>query len=59
MRGGNQRELAGSNVSLTADRRVEFRIGLNIGDVMVDGDTSTARARTSGAAGTDGVRASP
>ena len=33
-----QRELAARNRSLDGDRRMEFRIGLNIGDVMVEGD---------------------
>ena len=33
-----QRELAARNLSLDGDRRMEFRIGLNIGDVMVEGD---------------------
>ncbi len=32
-----QRELAARNEDLPADRRLEFRIGINLGDVMVDG----------------------
>jgi adenylate cyclase len=33
-----QNALKLENASLAADRRMEFRIGLNLGDVMVDGD---------------------
>jgi adenylate cyclase len=33
-----QRELAKQNAELTADRRMEYRIGINLGDVMVDGE---------------------
>ena len=33
-----QRALEASNASLPLDRRMEFRIGVHLGDVMVDGD---------------------
>ena len=33
-----QRELAKQNTELTTDRRMEYRIGINLGDVMVDGE---------------------
>jgi adenylate cyclase len=34
-----QRELAKRNVELPPDRRMEYRIGINLGDVMVDGES--------------------
>jgi adenylate cyclase len=34
-----QRELAKWNAELPTDRRMEYRIGINLGDVMVDGDS--------------------
>jgi TolB-like protein/class 3 adenylate cyclase/tetratricopeptide (TPR) repeat protein len=33
-----QEELAAHNAELPKDRRLEFRIGINLGDVMVEGD---------------------
>jgi adenylate cyclase len=33
-----QEELAARNAELAKDRRLEFRIGINLGDVMVEGD---------------------
>ena len=33
-----QRDLEGRNAELAADRRMDFRIGINLGDVMIDGD---------------------
>jgi adenylate cyclase len=33
-----QRDLAARNKDITEDRRVEFRIGVNMGDVIVDRD---------------------
>jgi adenylate cyclase len=33
-----QEELAARNTELPKDRRLEFRIGINLGDVMVEGD---------------------
>ena len=33
-----QEELAARNAELPKDRRLEFRIGINLGDVMVEGD---------------------
>jgi adenylate cyclase len=34
-----QRELAKRNADLPADRQMEYRIGINLGDVMVDGES--------------------
>jgi adenylate cyclase len=34
-----QRELAKRNTDLPTDRRMEYRIGINLGDVMVDGES--------------------
>ena len=34
-----QRELAKRNAELPPDRRMEYRIGINLGDVMVDGES--------------------
>jgi adenylate cyclase len=34
-----QRELSKRNADLPPDRRMEYRIGINLGDVMVDGDS--------------------
>jgi adenylate cyclase len=34
-----QRELSKQNADLPPDRRMEYRIGINLGDVMVDGDS--------------------
>ena len=33
-----QRDLDGRNAELAADRRMDFRIGINLGDVMIEGD---------------------
>src|SRR5438045_7219219 len=33
-----QRRMARRNADVAPDRRIEFRIGINIGDVIVDGD---------------------
>jgi class 3 adenylate cyclase/ABC-type glycerol-3-phosphate transport system substrate-binding protein len=33
-----QRGMAERNIGVTKDRRIEFRIGINLGDVMVEGD---------------------
>jgi adenylate cyclase len=33
-----QRDMASRNRELPADRRIEFRMGINLGDVIVDGD---------------------
>ncbi|MBI3302542.1 MAG: adenylate/guanylate cyclase domain-containing protein [Deltaproteobacteria bacterium] len=33
-----QRELKARNAELPSDRRMEFRLGINLGDVMVDGE---------------------
>jgi class 3 adenylate cyclase/Tfp pilus assembly protein PilF len=32
-----QREMADRNVGVPAERRIEFRIGLNVGDIIIDG----------------------
>jgi adenylate cyclase len=44
-----QTTLKAENASLRPERRMEFRIGVNLGDVMVDGEQiySTATASTS------------
>jgi TolB-like protein/class 3 adenylate cyclase/Flp pilus assembly protein TadD len=34
-----QRELSKRNADLPTDRRMEYRLGINLGDVMVDGDS--------------------
>src|SRR5512136_1352152 len=34
-----QREIAKRNADLPTDRRMEYRIGINLGDVMVDGES--------------------
>ncbi len=36
---GIQRELAKRNAELPADRQMEYRIGINLGDVMADGES--------------------
>lgn len=53
-----QNELAGENAARSADRRMLFRIGINLGDVIVDGDdiygdgvNIAARLQTSATAG--------
>jgi adenylate cyclase len=33
-----QREMAGRNTGLAAATRIEFRIGINLGDIIIDGD---------------------
>ena len=33
-----QRGMAERNASVPADKRIEFRIGLNVGDIIIDGD---------------------
>lgn len=33
-----QRAMVGRNLEVSADRRIAFRVGINIGDVIVDGD---------------------
>ena len=39
-----QRGMLQRNVSVPEDRQFKFRIGINLGDVIVDGETSTAMA---------------
>ena len=55
-----QRDLTARNEMLPEDRRVEFRIGINLGDVMVDrndiyGDGVNVAARLEGLADVGGV----
>ncbi len=33
-----QRSMPGRNAELPQDRRIEFRIGVNVGDIIIDGD---------------------
>src|SRR5882672_9221422 len=33
-----QREMAGRNAGVPAETRVEFRVGINLGDIIIDGD---------------------
>jgi TolB-like protein/class 3 adenylate cyclase len=33
-----QREMASRNLDFPADRRIEFRVGINLGDVVIEGD---------------------
>src|SRR6266481_5838450 len=42
-----QTALAESNAPLPQDRRIEFRVGINVGDIVVEDGTSLATALTS------------
>ena len=42
-----QRGMAERNADIAADKRIEFRIGINVGDIIIDGDESTVTASTS------------
>ena len=33
-----QREMARRNTELTEEKRIDFRVGINVGDIMIDGD---------------------
>src|SRR4029077_10915269 len=33
-----QRQMAERNADVPAERRIEFRVGLNVGDIIIDGD---------------------
>jgi adenylate cyclase len=33
-----QREMAGRNTGVPAETRIEFRVGINLGDIIIDGD---------------------
>ena len=33
-----QRGMAERNADIAPDRRIEFRIGINVGDIVIDGD---------------------
>ena len=55
-----QRELAKRNAKTPADRRIEFRIGVNLGDVVIDGsdvygDGVNVAARVQGVAEPGGI----
>src|ERR1700682_249229 len=55
-----QTTLKAENASLPSDRRMEFRIGVNLGDVMVEGDQIygngiNVAARLEGRAQTGGI----
>ena len=55
-----QADLRERNAALPADRRVEFRIGINLGEVMVDrndiyGDGVNVAARLEGVAEAGGI----
>ncbi len=55
-----QQELAGRNADLPPERRLEFRIGVNVGDVIEDqdriyGDGVNLAARVEGLAETGGI----
>lgn len=55
-----QRGMAGRNVAIASDRRVEFRMGINIGDVIEDagdvfGDGVNVTARLEGIAPRGGI----
>jgi adenylate cyclase len=55
-----QATLADSNASLSSDRRIEFRIGINVGDLVVEdgdifGDGVNVAARLEGLAETGGI----
>ncbi|WOH56990.1 adenylate/guanylate cyclase domain-containing protein [Bradyrhizobium sp. BWC-3-1] len=56
-----QRALAGRNADLAPDKRIEFRIGINVGDVVVEedgdlmGDAVNVAARLEGIAEPGGI----
>jgi adenylate cyclase len=41
-----QRGMATRNASVPANKRIEFRIGINVGDIIIDGMTSLVTAST-------------
>ena len=41
-----QRAMAERNAAIPEDRRIEFRIGINVGDIIIDEETSSATAST-------------
>ena len=58
-----QREMRGRNADVPQDRRIEFRIGVNLGDVIVDdddifGDGVNVAARLEGVAKPGGIAVS-
>ncbi len=58
-----QREMRGRNIDIAEDRRIEFRIGVNLGDVIVDdddifGDGVNVASRLEGVAKPGGVAVS-
>jgi adenylate cyclase len=55
-----QREMAERNADVPADRRIEFRVGLNVGDIIIDdtdiyGDGVNIAARLEGLAAPGGI----
>ena len=42
-----QQEMAERNAGIPDDQRIEFRIGVNLGDVIIEGDDITATGSTS------------
>ena len=42
-----QRGMAERNAGVDQDKRIEFRIGVNLGDIIIDGGTFSATASTS------------
>jgi len=55
-----QRQMADRNADVPADRRIEFRIGLNVGDIIIDdkdiyGDGVNIAARLEGLAAPGGI----
>jgi class 3 adenylate cyclase len=42
-----QRDMAERNADIAAERRIEFRIGINLGDIIIDEGDITATASTS------------
>ncbi len=58
-----QRQMRGRNATIPEDRRIEFRIGVNLGDVIVDdddifGDGVNVAARLEGVAAPGGIAVS-
>ena len=39
-----QRAMVERNASVPSDKRIEFRVGINVGDIIIDGMTSSATA---------------
>src|SRR5436305_13773848 len=59
-----QREMAARNTDVPAERRIDFRIGVNLGDIIIDknhifGDGVNVAARLQALAEPGGIRVSP